>query len=83
MTKYTIDGNVICPYCKFKNYYHGQSIKKCKHLTEAHYDKVKFKHKWVFDKAGKGFKPTHTITHTTPEEYKNVRTKNQISKFVR
>ena len=83
MTKYTLDGNVKCPYCGFKNHFYGNSIKKCKHLTEAHYDNVKFKQKWVFDKAGRGFNPTFTIKHTTPEENKNVRSKYQMSKFVR
>ena len=81
MIKYTIDGSVICPYCRFKCYYHGQSIKKCKHLSQAHYDKFKFKHKWVFDKNCKGFKPTYTITHTTPEENKNVQPTGRMSKM--
>ncbi len=83
LIKYTIDGNAICPYCRFKNYYHGQSIKKCKHLEQAHYDKFKFKHRWVFGKAGRGFKPTYTITHVTPEENKNVKSKSQMAKLVR
>jgi uncharacterized Zn finger protein (UPF0148 family) len=83
LIKYTVDGNVICPCCGFKCYYHGQSIKKCKHLAEAHYDKFKFKHKWVFDKAGRGFKPTFTIKQITPEENKNVKSKSQMAKMVR
>jgi len=83
MTKYTIDGNVICPYCRFKCYYHGQSIKKCKHLQQGYFDKVSLKHKWVFDPKAKGFKPNFTIKHTTPEENKNVKTKSQMAKLVR
>lgn len=83
MIKYTVEGNTKCHYCGFKNFYHGQSLRKCKHLSEAHYDKVKLKHKWVFEKNCKGFKPTYTIKHTTPEENKNVKSKSQMAKLVR
>ena len=81
MTKYTIDGNVICPFCKVKNYFVGNSLKKCKHLQQGYFDKVSLKHKWVFDPKAKGFKPNFTIKHMTPQENKYVQPTGRMSKM--
>ena len=80
-TYYTEDSGIKCPFCKVKNYYYGNSLKKCKHLQQGYFDKVSLKHKWVFDPKAKGFKPNFTIKHMTPQENKNVLPTGRMSKM--
>jgi len=78
-TKKTKTSTTVCPFCSKKNYYFGNTLRKCKHLNHAGIFNGGYK--WVFDKLARGFKATFTIKHTTPEENKNVQPTGRMSKM--
>jgi len=78
-TKRSKTSTTICPICGTKNYYFGNTLRKCKHLNHAGIFGGGYK--WIFDPKGGGFKATFTINNITPQENKDVIPTYKLRRF--